>query len=755
MWECKVSLILDGSTFKLSYTNKDGRQNKVAIGNEKNITVMAARKISFEVNELLQSGFSLNHLKEMRKINLDAKKCGYNSALLKYKTFSIELAVKILYPEQYDEFLSDDSPIIKKDEKPFEILHIGCTGSGKTRFILSSILSPKGLRNFVPALTSLRETTACSILYHINASNVDISEKCNFKVKTFLKNDEEIRFNIKELIAETIEEYIVTLKLNYKEVPNIDDLCVICRNAVAKRLEMNYDKTFGLGIKEINKELAVSIEILAKTALLNFYGSSKSIGKLANEDPNYILKQLIDDYEKEQSNVTSEDIELMLAGINYSDIVEKVYAELLIDLHKYNQQYNQNGQIGEVLSYHGNTEDDSTLQYLSHVFGNKKKQRKGDFYTIEPIIKSAEFFLKSNQFSYKREIILSDSVGINQGQKDVTRINEVVFNRVQESVQTRKPDLIFYHTKIDQKDDYLLDIMKRLKEQGFGNTTYIIAGKLDEIFKTYLLDNYIEKSEVNEDIFNEFLIDTKRIYMDSDNITLNSIIGSHYFICDKTNKIADEYPYTKEYTCPHILDKILVERLNESKNTYHYDDVDFMNIIDRNNVAVNVYQRFLDSIPDMIPLSYHKMRWNTLQKAIEELKRNEYGFDNLYPAFKIKNAIANEFNSDGIKAEFSKQFGDNIDEIIKRYLIEVAEVSQVVLVTEYRNFMKKLLDMRYDSSLRMSPELSMTDERKENLRRLYSKCLEQSGFLGSRALQIVFHVSWIRTLDFFNRNLRV
>lgn len=63
------------------------------------------------------------------------------------------------------------------------------------------------------------------------------------------------------------------------------------------------------------------------------------------------------------------------------------------------------------------------------------------------------------------EIILSDSVGINQGQKDATRINEVVFYRVQESVQSRKPDIILYHTKLNNKDDYMLDIIKRLNAQ--------------------------------------------------------------------------------------------------------------------------------------------------------------------------------------------------------------------------------------------------------------------------------------------------
>lgn len=750
MTELKINMILDNGSYKLSFT-KDGKQSKVTIGNEKNTTVMAARRVSSEVKDLLQSDLSLDHLKKMRAINKDAEKCGYHGLVLKYQTLSIELVVKILYPERYGEFMKDGYLIIKKDEKPFEILNVGCTGSGKTRFILSAVLSPEALKNFVPALTSLRETTACSILYHINSAKVEITEAYDFRVKTVLKNEEEIKYSIRGLVCEAVEEYVVTVKENCKEVKGIDELCEKCKGAVAKRLEMNYDKTFGLGIRVVNKKLASYIEILTEDALMKFYGSSKSIDKLAAEDHNYIVKQLVRDCDDDQFNISSDDINTMLADVDYSDMVDEIYDELLEDLEKYNAEYSQNGQVGGELDYCGDTKASSTLLYLSHVFGNKAKQRKGNFYTIEPIVKRAEFFLKSSQFSYDREIILSDSVGINQGQKEATRINEVVFNRVQESVQSRKPDLILYHTKINNKDDYMLDVVRRLNAQGYGKSTYIVAGRLDEVFTTYLMDNYIDKSEVDEDMFNEFMTETTQIYVESDSVTLNSIIGSHYFMCDKTNKLADEYSYAKRYTCPYVLDEILVERLNVGENACQYDDVDFMQIIERNNVAGSVYQKFLDSVPDMIPLLYSRMRWNTLQKAIEELRWNGYGFDVLYPAFNIKNAVADELSGDEIKAEFVKLFGDDADEMKKRYLLEVADASQIVLVTEYRAFMKKLLDMRYDSSLRTNLGMSMTDDRKHNLHRLYSGCLEKEGLKGAHALKIVLHIAWIRTLDFFRR----
>ena len=68
MAEYKINMILDSGSYKLSYS-KGGKQNKVTIGNEKNITVMAARKISSEVEGLLNSELKLEHMEKMHAIN--------------------------------------------------------------------------------------------------------------------------------------------------------------------------------------------------------------------------------------------------------------------------------------------------------------------------------------------------------------------------------------------------------------------------------------------------------------------------------------------------------------------------------------------------------------------------------------------------------------------------------------------------------------------------------------------------------------
>lgn len=749
MAEYKPNMILDSGMYKISYT-KDGKQNKVTIGNEKSTTVMAARKICTEVEDLSNSEMSYELLKKMYAINADAERCGYYGSVLKYQKTSIEIVAKMIFPDKYTDLINNEEYTqVKIEEKPLEILNVGCTGSGKTRFILCAVLSNEALKNFVPSLTSLRETTACSIIYHLNPKHIDMHEGCDYMVKVNLKNEEEITYTIKALIVETIEEYIVTVKENCNDIENLDELCLKCRSAVEKRLEMNYDKTFGLGTRLINKELAVAIEELTKSALMDFYGNSKSIDRMAKDDNDFIIKQLIRDYGDEQFNISSEDINGMLSNYDNSEMVQQIYTELMNDLQKYNSDYNQSVVVGGIISYCGQSKNEETLLYLSHVFGNKSKQRKGNFYTIEPIVKDAEFFLKTVKLAYDREIILSDSVGINQGQKDATRINEVVFNRVQESVQTRKPDIILYHTKLNNKDDYMLDVVRKLNAQGYGRSTHVVAGRLDEVLTTYLLDNDLEKGDMAEENFKDFIEETSQIYVESDSVTLNSIIGNRYIICDKTNKLAEEYKFAKKYSCPAVLENVINERLNVSESNCLYDDVDFMDTVNSNNVAGNVYQQYLDSVPSMIPMAYSKMRWNTLQKAIEELRWNGFGFDVLYPAFNIKNAIADELNRDKIKSEFERKFGKDVEEMKRRYLLEVAEVAQIVLVTEYRAFMKKLLDMRYDTSLRTNLNLSMTDDRKHNLQRLYNSCLEQEGIKGAHVLKIVFHIAWIRTLEFF------
>ncbi len=757
----KVNMIIDGDYFKLTYT-KDGKQQKSTIGRVNDITVMAAQKIAREVESLLESDWTAERIKEMYALNRDTKRCGYNETILQYENKSIEIATKILFQEQYDEIINGPVyPLAGKGKKPLEILNIGCTGSGKTRFIISSILTKKAQKNFVPALTSLKETTACSIEYHVNSNDVELKRDTDFKVEVYLKNKEEVVNSIKGLVTESADEIVETVKVNAKNQKDISELSAECIAAAGKRLEMNYDKTFGLGKRKENQTLAVKVMDVTKKGLMGYCGyTSKSIEKQELDNPDYILQQLRSDFEKDAKIMTHDDIIRMLDFCNIEEMIDEIYNELINDLQKYNDEYNENVEIGYTIHHYGDSEDESTLLYLSHVFGNKRMQRKDDFFTIEPLISRAVFYVKTQKLAYNGEVILSDSVGINQGQKDVERIKGTAKYTVGASVQTRKPDIVLYHTKFNHKDDFMLAIVDFLREYAYGGSTYVVAGRLDEVLDTYIKDNSWEAEDMTQQEFEDILDEVKDIYIESE-VTLKSIIGNNYLICDKTNNIVDKYEFAEEYTGEAVLNKVIKENESMDESTdesadesaCRLSDVDFMEMIQRNSVPANVYQAYLQKIPDMIPMEYRHMRWNTLQKAIECLRWNQFGFDVLYPAFAIGNAVAAELGRDDIREEFSDKFGDNAEKMKRTYLEKVNDTAQIVLVTEYRELMRRLLGMRYDSHLRTNLSLSMTDDRKHELQKLYQTCMRKNGLQGEHVVKVIMHIAWIRTVDSFEQNV--
>lgn len=278
MEELKPKLILDGRVYKLSYT-VGGRQQKVSIKNEKDITLMAAKRVADEVTEIISAKYTSEILIKMKKINDDALKAGYTSKLLKYSTLAIELAFRIMYPEEYLHLKDSEEKKNADLNSPLEILNIGCTSAGKTLFILRNALSEGAFKIFSQALTSIKETTACSIVYHINSVNIELEEG-KFLLKPTLKDEEEISADITMLIIEAFEEYIETIRNMANQSEDLDALRQQALLAVKKRLEMNYDKTFGLGAREIVKELTYKMEALINDAMFRYYANSKSIERL-------------------------------------------------------------------------------------------------------------------------------------------------------------------------------------------------------------------------------------------------------------------------------------------------------------------------------------------------------------------------------------------------------------------------------------------------------------------------------------------
>jgi hypothetical protein len=382
---------------------------------------------------------------------------------------------------------------------------------------------------------------------------------------------------------------------------------------------------------------------------------------------------------------------------------------------------------------------------LGRTFGDKRLHKRQEYYTIEPFVKRADIYISNDRFS--QEIIFDDTVGLNQGQNDIKRLKEVAINRVSAALVEHNPDIILYHTKLADKDDYLVDIVKKLAMDGFGKNTYVIAGRLDTVLQDCCEDENLELDEMNEEKFNHFITEIEDEYVASDKITLSSMIEDRYYVCDKKEKVAKKLQYMCDYTGRAVLGRIIE---SYSKSVFYgveYDDEQFMGLIKRNHLCERIYQEYLRSIPRIIPMDYNDMRWNTLQKALEDLYAKRWGFDVLCPAISVRSIISSLLDNSDVRNEFYDIFGDNADDVKKRFLLHATEVAQIVLVTEFRTFMTRLLKMRYESALRTDLSTSMTNDRKSNLQRLYKTCMEQEGLRGEYSMEVVIHIAWLRTLE--------
>lgn len=750
--EYKPKLILDGNMYKLLLT-QDGKQLKISIKSDKDIALMGARRIADEVTELLNARYPAKMLLNMRKTNVEAKRAGYSSRIIKYQTISLDLALRIAYPEDYSKIREQEDKAIQDIliEEPLMILNIGCTAVGKTLFTLRSVLSNEMYKAFVQALTSVKETTACSITYHVNSKDVEIDGYRKFILDVYLKTQDEVKADIEMLVIEAFEEYVDTIRNMVKTEDDVFEIRENAIKAVGKRLELNCDKTFGLGIRQTNTWIAEKVERFISQAMLNYFGNSKTFERLAEKDLIYVTRQLAEDFQKDNNAISNEEV-LKIANQSkefeiFAEIVEQIYTILKSDLETFNEQYGCVASEGECFRITGDcTDEKSAMLLLSHVFGNKKLQRKQGIYIIEAFVKSADIYAKSAHFEeMDREILLADSVGINQGQKNNGRMNEVAIMRVQASVVDVDPDIVIYHTRLDTKDDYLVDIVKNLNAEGYGKVTHVVAGRFDTILEDELGE------DIQEGEFEEFVCEVMESYVEKDNVTIKPIIENRYYLCDKSGSLEKKYKFAIQYGSRQVLEMIVnsfsKNRLEQIADT----DIRFMNMVEKYYLCQNVYTHYLDIIPKMIPMDYSSMRWNTLQKAIEILYSNSWGFDVLCPALKIRTLIAQELNRKEVNDEFVAMYENGADDIKQSFLKNATEIAQVVLVTEFKTFMNTLLRMRYDDSFRTDFSTSMTNDRKANLQYLYKRCMEQEGLRGEYSMKMVFHMAWLRTVDCINK----
>lgn len=751
--ECKVRHILDGEYNKL-VVSQDGKQTKFVLGKTSEMSVIGAQRCAEEIRELLEAKFSFETLKKMYEMVENIIDMGETRKIIKFSLKSLEITMKITAIDEYSKWMTEKKEVLVNKQKmlsPLVVLNIGCTSSGKTLFDLMCVLSDKARKNFITSLTSIKESTNFPISYHVNCSNMVFQRGNNFLANVTIKTNETLKKNIDMQILEATVEMFDSIVDLAKSEEDIDIILSKAEAAAIERLASNKDKTFVIGYIVNLKEKGSLIQDILLKGIQEYYGQSNSYNRVAQR---CILESLIKDVKEKHQLMTSDEISNAIYRKN-NDEQSAEYAELYNYIKKsidntvklFQKEHSQLPEYGEKLIVEGIAEDKSTKELIDHIFGNKRRREDTDFFSIEAIVEKAEMYFVSKNIDYNREIILVDGLGINQGQSVNANEMTVAYNRIHAAIQEVNPNVILYHSLINGKDDYMLETIRMLSEQGFRHRTFVVFGRLDTVAKEYFEEDDVQLDDIDNDaIFMKFLSYIDSQYLQKDIITLRSLIGDNYFMCDKSDvfkKIRVES--AKGYTCNDVLKKVLTKYNGIIRSKPMNISLDkFIKIMDANFVFGKTYIEFLNRIDKMIPMKYSQMRWNVLEKALDELFAERWGHGCLYPSTTLKQCFADQINNDKVREELQNEFKDDYDNLIIVILYEWTNLAHIILVSEYKGFFKRLLGMRYDPELRSTYGVTMTDDRKISLRNLYSSCLQQDGM---ETLRLLVKIVWKNKLQ--------
>ena len=690
----KVSLINDKGKHKVTYY-VDNSYYKLTLADISEMRIEKADKIVKEINEIINANYTYEYLRKVREIILD----GF--IYMPYSYEAVDFALKILYKDERD----------LEEEKIDTILNIGCTASGKTTSIINTILKREYRKAFNP-LISLKETTNFRIEYILNTIR---SINNGFSIEVLIKDEETIKSNIEVNILEAIEEFysIIYKDINGEEFNQLWEIAIT--NAY-ERLKNNREKTFDISYTysfEDNKEkLKEKIQELV-LELEKSYSESSSYKKCSINEIKEAMQQ---DAQNAQNAQQIIDLDNRLSKISqlqeYHNLVNEFVQELENKFAQFKDKY-QIGDFNQKISIECSFENiDEAQELVGTIFGDKKRQKNKGYFTIGSLIQNAKIYLPSNpEINWSGALKIVDSLGVNQGDKSKDK-KKGVFNRISTSVQDSKPDWIIYHTRLDAKDDYLQDIIRKLCDEGYQNQISIEYGRLDVILQDYC-DEEDDLDEQNLDKIETEIFET---YVNQEIMPVAHLIEKRLYLCEKRdkgtierykpvaifNRILGNYKKTKERKEHRITE--------EQKNK-------FIMVCKKKNIFDRVEQKYINEVKESIPMSYQLLRWNVLECAIRRLYSNQWGYNMIYPAFWVKDCFTEEIACD----EMKEALGDDYDEVIKEFLKEIAEISKLLLITTYKNRYRYLLEIRYNYAIRTMPYLTMTDERKYILRDMLNK----------------------------------
>ncbi len=726
----KPNLILDNGAHKCSVT-VDGKQQKVTIAPFDEMSITQANEIIRQVSDIMNAKYSFIQIIELLDVSENL------FYLSRYSQKALHITLKLLHQDELKEYVNSNAAD-KENEKTkisLVVLNIGCTSAGKTLGNLHAIIPQPYIKKFI-SLATIKESTNFSIDNCINPIDRNLVNKEEFEVEFTLKTSEKVEEDIVLLIIEALQEIFDTIKSEVKSNDNSEEIWDIALTAGCERLKVNKDKTFDISnLVDFDNENTILETILLRG--VREY-STKSISyrdKLSDEQ---MKMDIVRDIKENLFKITIDDIAYIIHGIqDFKNLTKDIYDQVYEAINNFSVKYDVIINYGQTICIKKRFDDIHTKDLVSNIFGDKKQRSNKEFFSIDALISKAKLYFRNNEINNGQELIVVDGLGINQGQIQKGEEKKVAYNRVHAAIQQCNPDVIIYNTRLDSKDDYMIDVIQDLNEQGYKNRVYVIYGRADVVLENHCDEEGLDIEDLSDREIENFEEYIEKQYLNKELISLGNLEKSKVYLCDKPCKLSTKYSNEQfeKYTPKRILTNILeIYRENERSeriklNKARIDQI--INTLDNYSVFNNAYTMFKASIDGMIPLQYSLLRWNTLECGVRSLYYDGLGYASLYPSITIKNCFAKQLN----RTEIQAVFGNDYDDILKVLLNNWTNLAHLIMVTFYKYEFAQLLNMRFNYELRTMRTFTLTDERKHIVRNILNTCMENDDLDGPSAFR--------------------
>lgn len=721
----EAKLILDNNAHKCSITI-DGKQQKVTIAPFNEMSLIEANDIIRQINDLLNAGYTFLQIVKMLEISERLP------SICRYSSKALQVVIKLLYQEELQHYINSNQieKYNKNTQRSLVILNVGCTSVGKTLGNLYAIIPHKYVVKFL-SLASIKESTNFSIQYVVNSYNKIIKDMEEYEVEIKLKSSEEIKEDVNSLGLEALQEILDTIKTEVKSTANNDEVWNAAMNTGCDRLRINKNKTFDItSTVKLESERLILEKILIKS-IKNYSTKSSSYNeKLSDEQ---IKNDIINDVRNNIFKLNIEEISYVIYELDeFKELMSDIYTQLEKVLVRFNNEYNVRIDENQTISIKKRFDDIITKKLISNIFGDKKQRKDKDFFSIDALISDAKMFFTNKCINNGNQLVLVDGLGINQGQIPNGNEKKVAYNRVHAAIQECNPDMIVYNTRLDTKDDYIIDVIKDLNEQGYKNRIFVVYGRVDTVLESYCDEEGVDINDLTEEEFNTFAEYINSEYLNKELISLGDLESEKVYLCDKPCKLLKYSPEQYYQFNPNEVLKNIINIFKSTEKTemikLNKDRINkIIDIMNDCSIFSNAFNKFRSSLDDMVPMQYSLLRWNTLECAIRNLYYDGQGYGCVYPSITLKNCFAKLLNRDELK-DFLK---DEYDNVLKELLNQWINIAHTLMVTSYKLEFSKLLDMRFDYNLRTMTSMTLTDERKYIIRNILATCFKNGTLDGS------------------------